>query len=151
MRCPGQHGSPIFQWAAIPSGWGILLLGIGCALGGVSRETGVDVSHYQAGSGISQSSWNQMYNTDAKRFVFVKASEGLTGPDDAAMANNVARAISAGLLVGVYHFAHPENRPTPTGAVQEADHFLSYAGTNIGPGLLRPVLDIEGSAANLSV
>jgi GH25 family lysozyme M1 (1,4-beta-N-acetylmuramidase) len=87
---------------------------------------------------------------DGKRFAYIKATEGLTGPDDAAMANNVARATAAGLLVGVYHYAHPENRPTTTGAVQEADHLLSYAGSAIGPGRLRPVLDLEGSSSSLS-
>ena len=113
------------------------------------REFGVDVSHFQGESGISQTSWNQMF-ADGKRFVFVKATEGLTGPDDAAMANNMTRATAAGLRAGVYHFAHPENRPTPAGAVQEADHFLTYAGNFIGPGYLRPVLDLEFAAANLS-
>ena len=114
-----------------------------------ARDFGSDVSHYQGASGISQSSWNQMF-AEGKRFTFIKASEGLTGPDDAAMSNNVFRASAAGLLVGVYHYAHPENRPTNGGAVLEADHFLSYAGSAIGPGRLRPVLDLEGSASTLS-
>lgn len=113
------------------------------------RDFGVDVSHFQGETGISQSSWDQMF-TDGKRFAFVKATEGLTGPDDAAMANNIARATAAGLLVGVYHFAHPENRPTTNGAVQEADHLLTYAYSFIGPGFLRPVLDVEFNAATLS-
>jgi len=129
---------------------GLLLLFLSAAQGRAqSRIFGVDVSHYQGSSGISQTSWNQMF-AEGKRFVFIKATEGLTGPDDAAMANNVARATAAGLLVGVYHYAHPENRPTPSGAVQEADHFLAYAGSAIGPGRLRPVMDLQGSAANLT-
>jgi len=114
-----------------------------------SRDLGEDVSHYQGATGISQSSWNQMFG-EGKRFAFIKATEGLTGPDDAAMANNVARATAAGVLAGVYHFAHPENRPTASGAIQEADHFLSYAGSAISPGRLRPVLDLEGSSSSLS-
>ncbi|MFN7140425.1 MAG: GH25 family lysozyme, partial [Limisphaerales bacterium] len=112
------------------------------------RDFGVDVSHYQGSSGISQAAWNQMY-AEGKRFVFIKATEGLTGPHDPAMANNVMRAKAAGLQVGVYHFAHPENRPTTNGAIQEADQFMSYAGAAIGPGYLRPVLDLEGQAAIL--
>ena len=80
-----------------------------------SRDLGADVSHYQGASGISQAAWAQMF-AEGKRFAFIKASEGLTGADDAAMANNVARATAAGLLVGVYHFARPENRPTTNGA-----------------------------------
>jgi GH25 family lysozyme M1 (1,4-beta-N-acetylmuramidase) len=112
------------------------------ALAAGSRDFGVDVSHYDGASGVSQSSWNQMY-ADAKHFAFIKASEGLTGPDDITMTNNVTRATAAGLLVGVYHVAHAENRPTTNGAVQEADHFLSFSGAFIGPGRLRPVLDLE--------
>jgi GH25 family lysozyme M1 (1,4-beta-N-acetylmuramidase) len=109
------------------------------------RDFGVDVSHYQGAGGntsVSQSAYSQMY-TEGKRFVFIKATEGLTGPDDATMAGNVANASAAGLLTGVYHFAHPENRPTTAGAIQEADHFVTYAGSAIGPGHLRPVIDLE--------
>jgi T5SS/PEP-CTERM-associated repeat protein len=112
------------------------------------REFGVDVSHFQGESGIAPSAWEAMY-ADGKRFAFIKATEGLTGPDDAAMANNVIRATAAGILAGVYHYAHPENRPTTNGAVQEADHFLTYAGNFIGPGYLRPVIDVEFSASTL--
>jgi GH25 family lysozyme M1 (1,4-beta-N-acetylmuramidase) len=125
--------------------------GLGASLqaNAAGRDSGVDGSHYQGATGISQASWDQMF-AEGQRFAFIKASEGLTGPDDAAMANNVARASAAGLLAGVYHYAHPENRPATSGAIQEADHFLAYAGSAIGPGRLRPVLDLEGSSATLS-
>lgn len=113
------------------------------------REFGDDVSHYQGATGISQSSWDQMY-ASGMRFTFIKATEGLTGPDDAAMTNNVARSTAAGILAGVYHYPHAENRPTTNGAVQEAGHFLSYAGNAVGPGRLRPALDVEGSNLTLS-
>ena len=116
---------------------------------GANRDLGVDVSHYQGATGVSLASWGQMF-AEGKSFAFIKATEGLTGPDDAAMTNNVTWASAAGLLVGVYHYAHPENRPTTNGAVQEADHFLAYAGSAIGPGRLRPVLDLEGSSSTLS-
>ena len=112
------------------------------AFAAVSRDLGVDVSVYDGASGVSQSSWNQMH-AEGKHFAFIKASEGLTGPDDTTMPANMTRAIAAGLLAGVYHVAHAENRPTTTGAIQEADHFLSFSGTFIGPGRLRPVLDLE--------
>jgi lysozyme len=114
-----------------------------------ARDLGVDVSHFQGETGISQTNWNQLAS-EGRKFAFIKATEGLTGPDDAAMATNVSRATSAGILNGVYHFAHAENRPTPTGAVQEADHLLSFAGAAIGPGKLRPVIDIEAANANLT-
>ena len=113
------------------------------------RDLGVDVSHFQASTGIDPSNWQQLAS-EGEKFAYIKASEGLTGPDDATMATNVSRATSAGILNGVYHFAHAENRPTPSGAVQEADHFLSFAGAAIGPGKLRPVVDVEGNNQNLT-
>ncbi len=113
------------------------------------RNFGVDVSHFQGASGVPETNWTQMY-AQGRRFAFVKASEGLTGPDDTTMATNVASAQQAGFLVGVYHYAHPENRPTTNGAVQEADHFLTFAGSNIGPGMLRPVLDWESTTGSVT-
>ena len=112
------------------------------ALAAVSRDLGVDVSLYDGSSGVSQSAWNQMH-TEGQHFAFIKASECLTGPDDTTMTNNVTRATAAGIRAGVYHVAHAENRPTTDGAIQEADHFLSFSGTFIGPGRLRPVLNLE--------
>ena len=108
----------------------------------LARDCGVDVSHFQNESGVTQLSWDQMF-AEGQRFVFIKATEGLTGPHDPTMSNNMARATAAGLLAGVYHFAHPENRPTPAGAVLEASNFVVYAGSAIGLGRLRPVLDLE--------
>ena len=113
------------------------------------RDFGVDVSHYQgvgSNTSLSESTYAQMYS-EGDRFVFIKGTEGLTGPDDSTMAGNVANAGAAGLLTGVYHFAHPENRPTPAGAVLEADHFVAYAGSAISAGHLRPVLDLETGSA----
>ncbi len=114
------------------------------------RQHGVDVSHFQGSSGVPLSSWNQMVS-NGQFFAFVKASEGLTGPDDPTMSVNLANARAAGMLAGVYHFAHPENRPTTNGAIQEADHFLSYAGSAIGPGYLRPALDVETIGATQTI
>lgn len=127
----------------------ILLFACVAPLSAAVRETGVDVSHYQGSSGVSQSTWNSVKSAGAT-FAYIKASEGLTGPDDTAMSNNVFRASTAGLLTGVYHYAHPENRNNAAGAVAEADHLLDYAGLAIGDGHLRPAIDIEGSALNLS-
>lgn len=115
-----------------------------------ARDFGIDVSHYQGESGVSQTNWSTAYAA-GKRFAFIKGTEGLTGPDDPAMATNVTRAAAAGLAVGVYHYAHAENRPTIAGAVLEANHLLSYAGSAIGPGRLKPVIDLEGRSLNLSV
>jgi GH25 family lysozyme M1 (1,4-beta-N-acetylmuramidase) len=113
------------------------------------RNFGVDSSHFQNSNGIPLANWQEMFaNGDV--FVFQKASEGLTGPDDPTMSVNVSNATAAGLLAGVYHYAHPENRPTTNGAVMEADHLLSYAGSLIGAGYLRPVLDIETGYGTLT-
>ena len=81
--------------------------------------------------------------------------------DDAAAASNPAhgvvllalveltRATAAGLRAGVYHFAHPELHSTTNGAVQEADYLLGIAGNFIGPGYLRPVLDLETGSGSI--
>lgn len=122
---------------------GVFLIASSTAL--AARNIGVDVSHFQGSTGIAQSSWNQMA-TEGITFAYIKSTEGLTGPDDTTEATNVARANTAGILNGVYHFAHPENRPLPSGAVQEADHFVGFAGSAIGPGHLRPVLDLESGS-----
>ncbi|HYO11297.1 MAG TPA: glycoside hydrolase family 25 protein [Tepidisphaeraceae bacterium] len=127
----------------------VLVVVISAPAPALARDFGVDVSHHNGPSGVSQSAWNQMA-AQGKTFAYIKASEGLTGPDDAAMASNVARATSAGIRNGVYHYAHPENRNTLTGAQAEADHLLSYAGSAIAPGKLRPVLDLEDLASGLS-
>src|SRR4051812_1112455 len=114
-----------------------------------ARDLGVDVSHFQNESGIDPARWQQLA-TEGRSFAYIKATEGLTGPDDATMSTNVSRASTAGIFNGVYHFAHAENRPTTAGAVPEADHFLTFAGSAIGPGKLRPVIDVEGSNQNLT-
>jgi GH25 family lysozyme M1 (1,4-beta-N-acetylmuramidase) len=106
-----------------------------------TRDFGVDVSPYQNETGVPQTNWNQMF-AEGNRFVYAKATEGITFVDT-TMGANVTRATVAGLRAGVYHFAHPELSLTPSGASQEADYLLSHAGNSIGPGYLRPVLDLE--------
>ncbi len=44
-------------------------------------------------------------------------------------------------MVGVYHYAHPDQDT----AHDEAQYFLSVAGPYIGTGFLPPVLDVENS------
>src|SRR5882724_206686 len=123
------------------SALGVLVLTLLPAPAQAVRDLGLDVSHFQGESGISPSTWNQVF-ADGKRFVFIKATEGLS-VIDASTANNVARATAAGFRVGIYHLCHPEQHSTTNGAVQEADFFLSTAGNLVGPGYLRPVLDLE--------
>jgi lysozyme len=69
-------------------------------------------------------------------FAFLKASEGRTFDDERFNFNRRA-AKAAGLTVGAYHYARPDNN-TPEA---EARHFLRVAGPKRGE--LLPVLDWE--------
>lgn len=75
-------------------------------------------------------------------FVFVKATAGNAASPQLwnhSFENQVAGATSAGLMVGVYHYAYPQLH-TPE---EEAEYFLSKAGAYVRKGYLRPALDIE--------
>jgi len=52
---------------------------------------------------------------------------------------------NAEVIMGAYHFAHPENNS----AASEAQYFLSVAGSYIGQWFLPPVLDLEGSVTDI--
>ena len=69
-------------------------------------------------------------------FAFLKATEGRTF-DDERFAFNRRAAKAAGLAVGGYHFARPDNNT----AAAEAAHFLRIC--QVEPGDLLPVLDWE--------
>lgn len=69
-------------------------------------------------------------------FAFLKATEGRTF-DDERFAFNRRAAKAAGLAVGGYHFARPDNNT----AAAEATHFLRIC--QVQPGELLPVLDWE--------
>jgi len=97
---------------------------------------GIDVSHYQ--SPISSSQWSQVI-AYPKYFSFVKCSEGYTGPDDTYFQSNMTNGGNAGLKMGAYHLAWPQNNS----ATNEANHFLSLAANYIGSGYLPPALDME--------
>lgn len=73
-------------------------------------------------------------------FAWAKATEGLT-VNDADFSINMANAKSAGVLIGAYHFAHPElHAPS-----DEVTHFWGIAGNYIANGgsYLQPMLDYE--------
>jgi GH25 family lysozyme M1 (1,4-beta-N-acetylmuramidase) len=118
---------------------------------GHARELGIDVSTFQGSTGVPQANWNQLA-AGGRAFAYAKATEGLNPPGniDSAWANNVERARAAGVLAGVYHFARPDNRPTTAGAVQEADQFVNVAGAAMNAGYLRPVIDVQRRAANMT-
>src|SRR3954467_7449606 len=137
------------RWRAL-----LLVMVVGpFAAASAARETGVDLSHFQGETGMPQANWNQLA-AEGRSFAYIKATEGLLPPGnvDPAWPVNVDRAASAGILSGVYHFARPDNRPTPAGAVLEADQFVAVAGSAMTPGHLRPVIDLEvGSALSTTV
>ena len=120
-----------------------------------ARVAGIDVSHYQG-----TNNWSTIRSA-GKSFAWAKADEGVSsGLVDATFTANMINGRSAGMLMGAYHFAHPENNT----ATAEAAHFLSVVQPNglagspnyLGAGYLRPVVDIETGAgaavgsANLS-
>jgi GH25 family lysozyme M1 (1,4-beta-N-acetylmuramidase) len=94
---------------------------------------GVDVSHYQG-----TINWAQVQSPGNKVFAFAKATEGTT-ITDADFVTNVTGGTNAGVVMGAYHFAHPETNT----ATSEANYFLSIASPYIKAGYLPPVLDLE--------
>jgi len=94
--------------------------------------TGIDVSHYQGSI-----DWARVAGAGVD-FAVIKASEGTAGGDSTA-PGNAARAAGTGLLVGLYHFAHP----AATSAPAEADNFLAHWRSMPAAHTLPPVLDLE--------
>ena len=93
---------------------------------------GIDVSHWQGNI-----NWNDVAS-DGQVYAWAKASEGMTYQDPQFMAN-MSNGIDAGVIMGAYHFARPDNNL----AIQDAENFLNTAGAYIGAGFLPPVLDLE--------
>ncbi|HZV33586.1 MAG TPA: glycoside hydrolase family 25 protein, partial [Verrucomicrobiae bacterium] len=98
------------------------------------RPLGIDVSSYQGAP-----NWSSVHGSGIT-FAWAKASEGttITDPDFVYNENN---GKSAGVLMGAYHFAHP-NANTPAA---EAGYFWGVAGGYIkadGKSFM-PMLDME--------
>jgi len=115
---------------------GFVLGGAAVAPGPVAAAdgdlTGIDVSHWQG-----QVRWSDVA-TNGVDFAIAKATEGQIYQDD-QYARNKERAEAVRLPFTAYHFASPDK--TVNDAVLEADNFVDTAG--LGPGNLRPVLDLE--------
>lgn len=94
---------------------------------------GIDVSQYQG-----TITWSSVKNTSHKEFAWAKATEGttITDPD---FVTNETNGVTAGVAMGAYHFADPENNT----ATAEANYFLSVAGSYIKAGCAPPALDLE--------
>ncbi len=101
---------------------------------------GIDVSAIQ---GVI--SWPSV-STSGKTFAFVKATKGVCYTDT-KFSTNMTNGGAAGIKLGAYHFALPEDNT----AVAEANYFLSVAGSYIGVGYLPPVLDLEDPAGTCIV
>ncbi len=103
------------------------------------RPLGHDVSSYQSAS----LNWASL-KSNGLVFAWAKATEGLT-VNDSDYTTFEANAKAAGVLIGSYHFAHPELHIGPAGADQEAAHFWSIASNYIksGGAYLMPTLDSE--------
>ena len=104
--------------------------------------TGVDVARYQHPGGASIN-WGQVA-ASGQRFAIVKATELYTDDNgqktlytNAYLQSDLNGAHNAGLVVGAYAFAHPENDP-----IAQADDFASAIGSLPSWGL-PPVLDLE--------
>ncbi|MEP7360659.1 MAG: GH25 family lysozyme [Chloroflexota bacterium] len=94
--------------------------------------SGIDVSHYQG-----TIRWGGVV-ADGVAFAIAKATEGRLY-QDGQYARNKEKAEELGLPFTAYHFASPDT--TANDAVLEADNFVDTA--DLGPGNLRPVLDLE--------
>ncbi len=104
---------------------------------------GVDVASYQHPGG-HVITWTAV-RAAGRGFAVIKASEGTTYVNG-YLAGDAAGARSAGLSIGLYHFARPALiGGSPTGdAVAEADHFAAEVKA-VGGAQLPPTVDLEVS------
>ncbi len=102
-----------------------------------TRMLGVDVSGYQG-----TINWTSVKNAGIN-FAFTKATEGATFVDSPTFANNMTNARAAGVAIGAYHFARPNNPAGTNDAPDEAAAFVSTISPYLLNGNLHPVLDME--------
>ena len=93
---------------------------------------GFDISNYQ-----SSVDFNAAYNDGGLRFVYIKATEGLTYRDP-LFSDHYEGATSAGFIRGGYHYAHGDES-----ASDQADFFYQNGGgwTNDGITLPGKIID----------
>lgn len=141
---------------------GLLLIGFASAPArGQTRTLGIDVSSWQG-----EMNWNTAYDAGA-RFAFVRSSRGGTTAatgyvvDDQFDRNmqEIDALAQQGktIYAGAYHYARPDtigsviNTTTiRSHAEDQAQHFYNTAGNYMTEGYLRPVLDLEDGAAELT-
>lgn len=93
---------------------------------------GVDTSNWQGNV-----DWRTAHGAGI-RFGWAKVSEG-GGYRDPFWTASRDNALSAGVAIGGYHYAHPNGS-----AEQQADYFIGLHGP-MRPGMLPPALDLEES------
>jgi lysozyme len=125
-------GSPDARWDA--SGPVTARAGALTAAATPVYSLGTDVASYQHPGG-KPIDWHAVA-TSGQSFTIVKATESTTYTNPYAMTD-VTGARSAGLVVGVYHFANPA-----VSATAQADYF-SRQVNGFGGTLLPPALDLE--------
>jgi GH25 family lysozyme M1 (1,4-beta-N-acetylmuramidase) len=126
--------------------WSIMVVAATAPTLRADRPLGADYSHWNGT--ITSAQWTTLYNAGWV-FGWTKATESPYDWDndtcggywytDDTLANNMVNARNAGILMGCYHFAHPQCNT----AVAEANGFVDRAGDYITSGYLRPVLDLE--------
>ncbi|MEK4097822.1 GH25 family lysozyme [Bacillus sp. FSL E2-0195] len=95
-----------------------------------SNITFIDVSHWEGNI-----NWNAVKSSGIPA-AYAKATEGVNYIDP-TFVQNVQAARDANVLIGAYHFAHPEQND----AISEAKHFVNILQSNQTD--LIPVLDLE--------
>ncbi|WP_372352612.1 GH25 family lysozyme [Streptomyces sp. KL116D] len=96
----------------------------------MTTSRGIDVSAYQG-----PQDWAK-HKRDGVAFAFVKASEGQHSRDS-RYATHITGAKAAGLIVGSYHFAWPNQS-----AASEAENYIAAVRSHAGPGYVH-WLDLE--------
>jgi GH25 family lysozyme M1 (1,4-beta-N-acetylmuramidase) len=111
------------------------------------RPLGIDVSSYQGSSDNPPTNviWTNVKSAGIS-FAWAKATEG-TDYIDANFAYNEVNAKAAGVLIGAYHFAHPEEHLGLAGADTEAAYFWNEIKQYITADgtCMMPMLDYETS------
>jgi len=97
-----------------------------------STILGIDMYH-----GDDPVTWSQVKNA-GYIFAWCKSTQGTTYTDP-QFVSNMTTGVTAGEIMGAYHFCDAENNS----AASEAAYFLSVAGTYIKTCELPPVLDLE--------
>lgn len=120
------------DWDTGVDGWCVENGLVPATVGNQPMIYGIDVSRWQG-----DINWTSVF-TEGKRFAFCKATEG-SDFTDPKFANNYVSGRSAGLKLGMYHFARPLNNL----ALTEARFFVSVVRPALVQGNLVPVLDLE--------